>query len=68
MPKSDKPAPAETEVQDKPAGGGIYVCEGCSVLCKTGVVDEGDKVEEKQFSGGQETVEKLIKSGHLERR
>ena len=58
----------KTEEKPEPVKAGVYVADGCSVLCKTGIADAGEAVKPQQFAGGQETVEKLVKSGHLVKR
>ena len=45
---------------------GIYVADGRSIICKTGVIGAEDgPLKPDQFANGQQTIDTLIKSGHL---
>ena len=61
----------KTVVEPKPKARkpGVYVVKGHALVCKAGIVDDerDEPLEDKHFAGGKDTLERLVKEGHLER-
>lgn len=53
----------EPEQPKKPAG--YRVAAGKAITCLKGVLADGDEVKPKYFRGGEETLARLVKSGHV---
>ena len=62
-----EPTPVKEPAPKREAG--YHVKEGCSVISKKrGVLGvEDGKLDPEWFSGGEDTVKKLVKSGQIEK-
>ena len=45
----------------------FYVPEGTSITSKKGVLADGDEVKAEYLSGGEKTLNGLVKSGHVKK-
>lgn len=61
--EAEAKAKADAEAAPKRAPG-VYVADGKAVTSKIGILTGGKLVEAKHFSGGQTTLDHLVKRGH----
>ena len=48
---------------------GYYVKKGCAITSKRGVLESGaEPLKPEWFRGGQDTIDSLVKSGHVEKK
>jgi hypothetical protein len=55
----------ETKVEETVVLPPYYVAKGKAITCKKGVLSDGDEVCINHLGGGKDTIDKLVKSGHV---
>lgn len=43
----------------------FYMAKGKALICKRGILADGDEVKAEYLPGGEATLEKFVKSGHI---
>lgn len=61
------PAPVEDTGVGPAPEPTFYVPEGRAITSKRGILADGAEVKAEYFPGGQETLDNLVKSGHIKK-
>jgi len=67
-PEAKEPEAKEPEAKELKKALKIYVKKGKAITTKRGILSDGDEIKESDIHNGEKELERLLKSGYLEKK